>query len=115
MANRVYHVEVLGRDAPRLQKYFTDLFGWKVDTNNPGGYGMWDPAETGIAGGVGAAPEGSPGHVTFYVGVPDVDAALARAQELGGTVIVPKFSPSPDAVLALFADPEGHVIGLTEA
>jgi predicted enzyme related to lactoylglutathione lyase len=49
------------------------------------------------------------------VTVPDVDAALARASELGGTVVMPKFSPGPGATLALLADPEGHVIGLTEA
>jgi hypothetical protein len=29
-------------------------------------------------------------------------------------VIAPKFNPSPDATLALVADPEGHVIGLSE-
>ena len=115
MGAQVVHVEVTGKDGTKLQQFFKDVFGWSLDTNNPGGYGMFNREETGIAGGVGAAPEGAPGHVTFYVGVPDVDAALARAEQLGGTVIMPKFSPGPDAVLALFADPEGHVIGLTEA
>lgn len=44
----------------------------------------------------------------------DIDATLARAVELGGVVIMPKFSPGPNATLALVADPEGHVVGLTE-
>jgi hypothetical protein len=52
--------------------------------------------------------------VTFYVRVVDIDATLAKATQAGGSVVAPKFSPSPDAVLALVADPEGHVIGLTE-
>jgi len=114
VANQIIHVEVVGKDAPRLQKYFGDLFGWSIDTNNPGGYGMFNREETGIAGGVGPAPEGTSGHVTFYVAVPDVDAALARAEQLGGKIVMPKFEAGPNAILGLFADPEGHVIGLTE-
>ena len=39
----------------------------------------------GIGGGIGGAPEGYPGHVTFYVQVPDVEAALAQAESLGGS------------------------------
>jgi predicted enzyme related to lactoylglutathione lyase len=34
---------------------------------------------------------------------------------LGGTVVMPKFSPAPDTWLAMFADPEGHVVGLSQA
>jgi predicted enzyme related to lactoylglutathione lyase len=64
--------------------------------------------------GVGAARDGSAGHVTGYVRVSDIDATLARAVGLGGSVIAPKFSPGPDAVLAMVADPEGNVLGLTE-
>ncbi len=110
----VIHFEVVGKDGPGLQRFYSDLFGWTLDTNNPGGYGMSSADQTGVAVGVGATPDGSPGHVTGYVAVPDIDAALARATDLGGRVIQPKFSPGPGATIALFADPEGHVIGLTE-
>jgi predicted enzyme related to lactoylglutathione lyase len=114
VANKVIHFEVVGKDGVALQRFYSQLFDWTLDTNNPGGYGMSATDETGVAVGIGATPDGSAGHVTGYVAVPDIDAALARATELGGTVIMPKFSPGPGAVLALFADPEGHVVGLTE-
>src|SRR4029077_7843129 len=52
--------------------------------------------------------------VTGHVRAADIDATLAKAVALGGSVVAPKFSPSPDAILALVADPEGHVVGLTE-
>jgi uncharacterized protein len=110
----VIHFEVVGKDGPGLQRFYSDLFGWTLDTNNPGGYGMSSADQTGVAVGVGATPDASPGHVTGYVAVPDIDAALARATDLGGRVVQPKFSPGPGATIALFADPEGHVIGLTE-
>ena len=112
---RIIHFEIVGRDQAALQRYYSDLLGWKLDTSNPGGYGMTDPAQTGIVVGVGATPDGSAGHVTGYVTVGDIDATVARATALGGSVIMPKFSPGPNAVLALIADPEGHVLGLTES
>ena len=52
--------------------------------------------------------------MTGYITVADIDATLAKAVELGGRVIMPKFEPGGDAILALVADPEGHVIGLTQ-
>ena len=111
---KVIHFEVVGKDGVALQRYYSELFGWKLDTNNPGGYGMSDPAQTGIVVGIGASQDGSAGYVTGYVRVPDVSAALAKGVELGGSVIVPKFSPDGTAQLGLLADPEGHIIGLTE-
>jgi uncharacterized protein len=111
---KVIHLEIAGRDQVALQRFFGDLFGWTLDTTNAGGYGMTDPSRTGIVVGIGATPDGSAGHVTGYVKVGDIDATIARATELGGSVIMPKFSPAPNAVLALIADPEGHVVGLTE-
>ena len=113
-APQVIHFEIVGKDGPALQQFWGDLLGWKLDTNNPGGYGMTDPQQTGIVVGVSSTPDGSAGHVTGYVRVDDIDAVLARTVDLGGSVIMPKFSPAPDATLALVADPEGHVVGLTE-
>lgn len=110
---QVIHFEVTGKDAKALQGYYSDLFGWKLNTDNPGGYGMTSPEQTGLVVGIGAAPQG-PGFVTGYVTVADINATLAKATELGGSVIMPKFSPDGSAQLALVADPEGHVLGLTE-
>jgi uncharacterized protein len=111
---RIIHLEIMGRDQVALQHYYSELLGWKLNTDTPNGYGMTSPEQTGIVVGVGATPDGSAGHVTGYVRVADIDATLARAIELGGSVVMPKFSPGPDAVLALVADPEGHVLGLSE-
>ena len=113
-APNVIHFEIVGKDQQALQRYWGDLFGWKFDTSAPGGYGMTNHEDTGIVVGVGATPDGSTGHVTGYVRVADIDATLARASELGGSVIMPKFSPDGSAQLALVADAEGHVVGLTE-
>jgi uncharacterized protein len=115
MADRVIHFEVVGPDGPALQGFYRELFGWTFNTNNPGGYGMVSSDDAGIWVGVGASQDGGPGHVTGYISVPDIDKALATVTRLGGSVVAPKFSPDGTAHLALFADPQGHVIGLSEA
>jgi predicted enzyme related to lactoylglutathione lyase len=75
---------------------------------------MTDEAESGIVLGTGPAPDGGAGWVTFYVTVANFEETLAKAESLGGKTLMPKFSPAPETYLAMFADPEGHVIGLSE-
>ena len=115
MANQIVHAEVVGKDGPALQSFYGKLFDWKQNTDLPGGYAMTDSADSNIVLGTGPAPDGGAGWVTFYVSVPSIEATLARAETLGGRTVMPKFSPAPDTFLAMVADPEGHIIGLSEA
>ncbi|MFI5255031.1 MAG: VOC family protein [Candidatus Limnocylindrales bacterium] len=110
MGNNVIHVEVVGKDGPALQKFYGDIFGWKLDTNNPGGYGMI--RQEAITGGIGASNDGGPGHVTFYVHAEDPQDVLRRVEAAGGRVLMPLTEVAPETTVALFADPEGHVVGL---
>ena len=112
MSDHVVHFEVTGKDGKALQRFYAEAFGWKIDTNNPGGYGMVRDEEQKLTGGIGAAPQGSPGGVTFYIHTADAKGALARIEKLGGKVVMPLTEVAPETTIALFADPEGHVIGL---
>ena len=122
MGQPVVHFEVIGQDGERLRSYYSELFGWEIDANNPMDYGTI-PREgntnaegAGIGGGVGTGPDGYEGHVTFYVEVPDVGASLEQAEKLGGTkVFGPDEVPGTGLTLGQFADPEGHVIGLVQS
>jgi predicted enzyme related to lactoylglutathione lyase len=66
----------------------------------------------GIGGGVAAGPEGYGGHVTFYVQVDDIEAALAKAESLGATRVFGPEEVMPGHILGQFTEPEGHLIGL---
>ncbi len=118
MGQPVVHFEVIGKDGEKLQGYYSKLFGWQIDSNNPMNYGMvqregnTNSDGVGIAGGVAAGPEGYDGHVTFYVEVPDVEAALAKAEELGGTRVMGPDEVMEGLVLGHFQDPEGHLVGV---
>jgi predicted enzyme related to lactoylglutathione lyase len=114
VANKIVHAEVVGKDGPALHKFYGGVFGWKQNTDLPGGYAMTNPDDSGIILGTGPAPDGGAGWVTFYVWVDSIDDTLAKVEALGGKTLMPKFSPAPGNTLAMFADPEGHVIGLSE-
>ena len=75
-----------------------------------GGYGMLRQEE--LTAGIGAASDGGTGHVTFYIGAEDPQGTLAKVEANGGRVIMPLTEVAPETTIALFADPEGHVVGL---
>jgi predicted enzyme related to lactoylglutathione lyase len=121
MGRPVVHFEIIGTDPQRLRGYYGELFGWNFELGDaaeavsaPGDYGFV-AAESGIPGGVGGG-EGYPRRTLFYVGVPDVEAALQQAERLGGTrVSGPHLNPDGTLVVGFFSDPEGHLVGLAAA
>jgi uncharacterized protein len=65
----------------------------------------------GINGGVGGG-EGYEGRVLFYVSVPNVEAALKKAESLGGKRRMGPEGTPRTIVVGQFTDPEGHLIGV---
>lgn len=116
MSNPVAWFEVTGQDGSALQRFYGDLFDWQVqDAGDGSGYGVVPAPERGIGGGIGPSQDGGPGQVTFYVEVDDPAAYLAKAETLGGRTIVPPTEiPQFGLTFAFFADPEGHVVGLSK-
>jgi predicted enzyme related to lactoylglutathione lyase len=114
VAYPVTHFEINAQDAPATQKFYRDLFGWGIDADNPDNYGMIDTKTqgTGINGGIGASRQGK-SWVTFYVECDDPAATLAKAERLGGRRVMEPMQ-SMNVTYALFADPEGNVIGLAK-
>lgn len=110
---KVVHFEVLGQDAAALQQFYGAAFDWEMQDVMGGSYYMVNP-DGGIAGGVGSA-QGGPGHVTFYIEVDDPAAALEKVSQLGGRTIQEPMDVPGGPTIALFADPEGHVVGLVKA
>jgi predicted enzyme related to lactoylglutathione lyase len=119
MGHPVVHFEIIGSDPGRLRDYYGSLFGWRFDLGHdaagevsaPGGYGFTQPP-AGIPGGVGGG-DGYPRRTLFYVGVPDIEAALRQAEQLGGTrVSGPHVNPAGTLEVGFFTDPEGHLVGL---
>ncbi|HEY5354132.1 MAG TPA: VOC family protein [Streptosporangiaceae bacterium] len=130
MAQPVVHFEIIGKDPEKLRGYFSDLFGWEFDMSAPVAETVSEPMNygfvnggttsdgTGIPGGVGGGVGGGAGcdgHVIFYVGVPSVEAALQRAESLGGQRQMGPVKAPTGLVVGHFTDPEGHLIGVAGA
>jgi predicted enzyme related to lactoylglutathione lyase len=123
MPQPVVHFEIIGRDPDALRRYFGALFGWEYDTpspvadevSDPDQYGFVDLITTedgaGIRGGIGGGPQRPP-QALFYVAVPDVEAALQRAEELGGTRTMGPVTSPNGLVVGRFTDPEGNLVGV---
>lgn len=122
MGQPIVHFEVIGNDGDKLRSYYSEMFGWEFgDVVGPTNYAVTDrdgntsADGVGIGGGIGTAPDGYDGHVTFYIEVPDVEAALAKAESLGGSRMMgPHEVPEVGIEIGLFSDPEGHVIGVVK-
>jgi len=121
MGGAVVHFEIMGQDAAKLRAFYGDLFGWNINADNQWNYGTVDRSENlssqgiGIGGGVGQMPDGMPGHTTVYVEVPDVEAALSKAEALGGTRLMGPDKVMEGVEIGVAHDPEGHVIGVIKA
>ena len=112
MANPVVHFEIRSDDPDKTRAFFGDLFGWKFPEGAIPGYSYVDTGAETIPGGIGPV-QGGAELVTFFVGVEDMNASLAAAQQLGGRVVQEPVGV-PGVTFALIADPQGHVVGLAQ-
>lgn len=116
MGQPVAFFEVTSADHERAQQFYADLFGWQVAADPAmGGYGLIDTgaAESAIGGGIGPAQGPDDTGVKIYVRVDDLDAALSRAEQLGGRRLVePTDLPGDYGRFAIAADPDGNPLGL---
>jgi uncharacterized protein len=123
MGQPVVHFEIIGPDPARLISYYSGLFGWEFaigdaateTVSKPGSYGFVDASTNGDGTGINGGVGGGDGHrprVLFYVGVPDVEAALKKAESLGGKrQMGPEGTPGT-LVVGQFTDPQGNLIGV---
>jgi uncharacterized protein len=103
--------EVLGADAERSRRFYAEIFGWQAGQAGSG-YLMIDTGTgRGIKGGLGTV--GAEGRwVTVYASVPDVEAVLTRAVDLGGAR---EYGPNPvddHMQTGALRDPAGNVFGV---
>ena len=112
MPNPVVHFEIGASDSAALRRFYSQAFDWTINADNPMQYGLVETGGEGIGGGITEAE--NPG-VTLYVQVDDLEAALERVAAGGGRT-VQEITTIPGMVtFALFADPEGNVVGLVHS
>ena len=113
MGAPIIHFEIMGGKDGELETFYRELFGWKIDSNNPMKYGMVETGggREGINGGVGPANDGKK-RVSIYVRVEDLQATLDLVERLGGKTVLPPTEVPGGPKLAMFVDPAGNITGL---
>jgi uncharacterized protein len=112
MAHPVVHAEIRSADPDKTREFFADLFGWKIASE--GAFPGYTFIDTGVPGGtyVAISPrQTAEDEVLFFVAVEDVAATLERAEQLGGRIIQPA-QHVPGTSFGVFADAQGHKIGV---
>ena len=114
MANPFVHVELQTNDATSARKFYTGLFGWKLeDVPMPGGtYTMIDVGG-GTGGGMMRNPvPGAPSHWLAYVAVDDINASTKKAKELGAQVLLDVTEVGEFGWMSVITDPTGATLGM---
>src|SRR5579859_5564603 len=115
MPHPVIHAEIRSADPDATRRFMAELFDWKVASE--GAFPGYTFMDTGAEGGahVAISPrQGTDDEVLFFVAVDDVAATLARAEQLGGTVVQP-VQQVPGVSFGVLADAQGHKIGVAAA
>jgi predicted enzyme related to lactoylglutathione lyase len=111
----IVHIEFSTKDRVASGKFYTDLFGWKIEQMPEMNYAQFDSGE-GVGGGFNPVGADNPaGTVVVYIGTDDIDATLANAQKLGGKILAPKSEIPGFGWFGIFADLTGNKVGLYTA
>ena len=112
--------ELMSTDIEKAKPFYTDIFGWGLDSMDMGPSGMYWLFQldgNSIAGGVQIQPETPvPSNWLPYIGVKDVPASASKAESLGGSIFVqPTKVPDPVNVhFAVLGAPDGSMFGILE-
>ena len=120
MAPTIVHFEIPADNIERANKFYTDLFGWKME-KMPGPMEYWmfatsanSKGEQTMSGGV-IERKMSSEPITIYIGVNSVNDYAKKVEELGGKIIKPKTEGTGYAWFAVCMDTENNIFALWEA
>jgi len=108
VGNPVVQFQILSKNPDQTAQFYSSLFGWEVDSNNPMGYRrIQTGSPEGIQGGIWPAPPQAPTFAQLFMAVEDVAAAVQKAEGLGAKTIIPPTTLPEGDRMAVMIDPQG--------
>jgi len=105
--------DLMSPDIPAASEFYRQLFGWDISEIEGAEGQYWSITNDGrMNGGIMATPEGGHPVWNLYFAVEDVDAAIAKAGELGGRTIAPRMDVPNGTSFAVLSDPSGAVFSV---
>jgi uncharacterized protein len=114
MGIAVAQFQILSSSPDDTAAFYSALFGWTVNSDNPLGYREIDTRSGGIQGGIWPAPPQSPVFVQLFMAVTDVQDSVTKAESLGAMLIIPPTALPAGGEMAVLHDPQGMSFGLVK-
>src|SRR6202165_3733224 len=118
VAHKPVWTDLATSDPEGARKFYSAVFGWKVEVNpDPqyGGYALAKISGKDVAGIGPKQMEQAPTAWTVYIGSPDVEDTVKKAQAAGGSVVVQTMAVGDQGKMAIIQDPSGAMIGIWQA
>src|SRR5918994_4421029 len=110
--------ELLTTDVAAAKKFYTSVVGWMTQPfdQSPTPYEMWVRSGGAPIGGLMPIPPGMnfPPHWVMYIGVPNLDQAIAKVQQLGGSTMSPPIEVPNVGRMRTMKDPQGAMFAMHE-
>ena len=107
------HIEIPCKDKEKAKEFYGNVFGWKFEDVPEMDYTLFE-APSPPHGGLFVPEEGQPSGVMNHILVESADETIAKIQENGGTILVPKTEIPKIGWFAVFQDPDGAVQAIFE-
>ena len=117
--NSLNWFEIPATDITRSTKFYETIFGIEMEENNMGDAKMsffpWEAGSGKATGAVVQSPQHKPsieGTIVYLNANPNMDGVLAKVEEAGGKILVPKMSIGEHGNIAFIMDTEGNNVGI---
>jgi predicted enzyme related to lactoylglutathione lyase len=106
VSSPIIYFEIAGPDGARLKSFYSSVFDWNIDAASA----IAAASTGGLRGGI----RQDPAETLLYLEVPDIVATLKEIEAAGGKTVVPRSVVPGVVTYAIFTDPAGNRMGLTE-
>jgi predicted enzyme related to lactoylglutathione lyase len=129
MDHTIVHFEIPANDSEKLKKFYSGVFGWKIEKGSEemsGSMEYWllgtvpvdkqmRPLRPGINGGMyKKTKETREMKPVMYISVESADDYIEKIKKLGGKIIVPKQEVPQVGWTAIAVDPEGNQFAILQ-
>ena len=122
--DKVVHFEIPADDLARAKKFYTDTFGWQTEDYPQMDYVIARtvetdekhmPKESGAINGGMMKRSDMVTAPSFAINVANVDEAVQKIKQAGGTIVKEKMPVGTMGFMAYFQDSEGNVLSLWQS
>jgi predicted enzyme related to lactoylglutathione lyase len=129
MDHTIVHFEIPANDSEKLKKFYSGVFGWKIEKGSEEMSGPMEywllgtvpvnkqlrPLRPGINGGLyRKTKETREMKPVMYISVESADDYIEKIKKLGGKIIVPKQEVPQVGWTAIAVDPEGNQFAILQ-